>query len=74
MRENVIHYFSLIQLYSFASVTTNDKVADEYIYNQNGLVTVCHYDDKIEEKLCFDENSLVDYGDINIKATHQNKQ
>lgn len=40
------------------------------IYNQNGLVTVCHYDDKIEEKLCFDENGIVDYGDINIKATH----
>ncbi|WP_148305527.1 hypothetical protein [Candidatus Arsenophonus nilaparvatae] len=55
---------SLIQSYSFANESTNDKVADEYIYNQNGPVTVCHYNDKIEEKLCFDENGVVDYGDI----------
>lgn len=40
------------------------------IYNQNNLVTAGHYDDKIEEKLCFNENGIVDYGDINIKATH----
>ncbi|MDR5616127.1 hypothetical protein [Arsenophonus sp.] len=61
---------SLIQSYSFANGSTNDKVADEYIYNKNGQLTVCHYDSKIGERLCFDENGIVNSEDLNIIATH----